>query len=222
MNFPDFLLPVNLLWAANVLMAVVLGYALRTACWRHLQSDGLLHVFFGSIVTLMLIWSVRAGIRPGLDFHLLGGTLLALMFGWRLALCGLAVTLLGVTLFSMAGWQSLGINFLLMAALPVAFSYTLYYWVDRKLPNHLFIYIFICGFAGAGIAITLCGVLATFILSEGGAYTRQYLVQNYFPYYIFMAWSEALLTGMAVTLMAAFRPEWLVTFSDRRYLNSKR
>ena len=34
--------------------------------------------------------------------------------------------------------------------------------------------------------------------------------------------SEAVLTGMAVTLMAAYRPSWLVTFDDQRYLKVRR
>lgn len=36
-----------------------------------------------------------------------------------------------------------------------------------------------------------------------------------------MAWSEAVLTGMAITLMAVYRPAWLMTFSDQRYLHKK-
>ncbi|WP_254258543.1 energy-coupling factor ABC transporter permease [Methylovorus sp. MM2] len=222
MNFPDSLLPVNLMWAANAFTFFLLVVAARTAPWSHLKQHDLLHVFFGFVVSLMLIWSVKAGIRPGLNFHLLGATVLTLMFGWQLALIALLLVLLCITLFGMAGWEALGLNFMMMVAIPVIFSYILFRWVDRKLPNHLFIYIFISSFACAAIAITLCGFFSTFILSESGVYPLSYLRQNYLAYYIFMAWSEALLTGMAVTLMTAFRPHWLMTFSDERYLKIRR
>jgi uncharacterized membrane protein len=33
-----------------------------------------------------------------------------------------------------------------------------------------------------------------------------------------MAWGEALLTGMLTAIFVAYRPEWLLTWSDRRYL----
>jgi uncharacterized membrane protein len=121
----------------------------------------------------------------------------------------------------MAGWESLGLNFMLMGIIPALFSYNFFRWVDRKLPNHFFIYVYVTSFASAALAITLCGIAAILVLSLGGVYTGHYLTQNYLPYFILMAWSEALLTGMAVTMMAVYKPEWLVTFSDKRYLNNK-
>jgi uncharacterized membrane protein len=33
-----------------------------------------------------------------------------------------------------------------------------------------------------------------------------------------MAWGDAFLTGMLVAIFVAFRPEWLATWSDQRYL----
>jgi uncharacterized membrane protein len=36
-----------------------------------------------------------------------------------------------------------------------------------------------------------------------------------------MAWSEAFATGMLITLMVVYRPAWVATFDDRRYLLGK-
>jgi uncharacterized membrane protein len=33
-----------------------------------------------------------------------------------------------------------------------------------------------------------------------------------------MAWSEAVTTGMAITLMVVYRPQWVSTFDDKAYL----
>jgi uncharacterized membrane protein len=35
-----------------------------------------------------------------------------------------------------------------------------------------------------------------------------------------MAWGDAFLTGMLTAIFVAFRPEWLLTWSDRRYLEN--
>lgn len=221
MNFPDLLLPSYILWPANLLAALLLANCVRRASWRRLGEMRLQHLWLASCVTLMLIWSVKAGIRPGLNFHLLGATLLTLMFGPRLAISALAVVLIGVTLSGASGWASLGLNLLVMAALPVLFSYAIYSQAHHKLPNHVFVYIFLNAFFAAGLAMCLSGLAATIVLAVGSAYRLDYLGSNYLSYFILMGWSEALLTGMATTMMVAFRPEWLVTFSDRRYLNIK-
>lgn len=221
MNYPDPLLPESLLWASDLLALLLLVVAAWSAPWKRLTRDNVLNVWFGMCVGLMLLWSIKTGIRPGLNFHLLGATVMTLMFGARLALLGLAVVLLGVTVAGGAGWGALGINWMLMAVLPVGLSYLMYLVVDRKLPNHLFVYIFLNAFLGAGLVVFLTGGASVALLHGVEAYPGDYLVRNYLPYFILMAWSEALLTGMAVTLMTAFRPAWLATFSDVRYLKTK-
>ena len=222
MNFPDHLLPSGLLWAANVLGFLMLAFTAWVAPWKRLVDGGdRLNVWLGMCVGLMLLWSIKTGIRPGLNFHLLGATLFALMFGARLALIGMAVVLAGVTLAGAAGWTSFGVNWILTGLLPVTLSMLIYSLVDRKLPNHLFVYIFLNAFVGAGLVVVATGLAITLMLDLSEIYSGSYLTQNYLPYYILMGWSEAMLTGMAVTLMTAFRAEWLSTFSDVRYLKTK-
>lgn len=221
MNYPDHIFPAVMLWPANVLAAWLLYHCVRHAPWRHLAQPGLQHLWMASCVGLMVAWSIKAGIRPGLNFHVLGATLLTLMFGPRLAIIALAVTLTGVTLAGGAGWQSMGLNLLLMAGLPVLFSYLLYSQAHHKLPHNVFIYIFIDAFIASGLSVVLLGLADTLLLSLAGAYSLEYLSHDYLPYFILMGWSEAMLTGMAVTLMVAYRPHWLITFSDRLYIKGK-
>lgn len=221
MNFPDHLLPDAMVWTADVLAAILLTLAAWTAPWRRLVRQGVLNVWLGVCVGLMLLWSIKTGIRPGLNFHLLGATLMTLMFGARLAMVAIAVVLAGVTLAGMAGWGTLGLNWLVAGVIPVGLSYLLYATVDRKLPNHLFVYIFVNAFIGGGITVAVTGLISTLLLAWSGVYPGHYLAEHYLPYFLLMGWSEAMLTGMAVTLMTAFRPAWLATFSDARYLGSK-
>ena len=105
--------------------------------------------------------------------------------------------------------------------MPAAVTHHLYRFIDRKLPNHFFIYVLANGFFGAAVAIGAAALAATAALSLSGAYALPYLLENYTPYFILLAWSEALTTGMGATLMAVYRPEWLETFDDDRYIRNK-
>ncbi|HPO59812.1 MAG TPA: energy-coupling factor ABC transporter permease [Anaerolineaceae bacterium] len=221
MNLPDHLLPPAWTWVGHVLFALVFLWVVRTAPWRRLKDAPLLNLWLGTSVVLMGIWSIKTGIKPGLNFHLLGATAFTLMFGPQLAIAGIGVVLLGVTLAGMSGWTGFSWNALLMGVLPVGVSYAIYRVADRKLPNHLFVYIFLNGFFGAALAIASTGIASTLLLHLAGVYPPGYLYGEYLPFYILIGWSEAVSTGAAVTLMAVYRPGWLSTFDDARYLRSK-
>lgn len=218
MNLPDNLLPSGWYWTGQGLYALVLFWAIRTAPWRKLKDASPLNVWLGTCVVLMVIWSIKTGIKPGLNFHLLGATAMTLMFGPQLALLGLTIVLTAVTLAGMSGWQGYGWNALIMGAVPVAVSYGIYWLADRKLPNHLFVYIFLNAFFGGALAMAVTGLGATLLLQLSGTYLPAYLYHDYLSYFILMAWSEAVTTGMAITLMAVYSPLWLSTFDDARYL----
>lgn len=220
MNIPDPLLPVAWLWLAHAGALILLFFTLRGSTLSPLLQTWRLNLLLGACVTLMVLWSIHTGVKPGLNFHVLGATALTLMFGWRIALLGMALVTLGTTLAGLGGWLALSINFLLMGALPVGISQTIFHFVDRKLPNHFMIYVFLPGFFGAALAMAITGLSITLVMALSGAYTIEYLTSEYLPYYILMGWSEAILTGMAVTLMAVYRPAWVSTFDDARYLQN--
>lgn len=220
MNIPDHLLPAAWYWLSHLGALIVLGVALRRGALAGLRESWRLNLLLGACVTLMVLWSIQTGVKPGLNFHVLGATALTLMFGWRLALFGLALVTGGVTLAGPGEWQALSINFLLMGALPVAVSHGIFRFVDGKLPNHFMIYVFLCGFFGAALAMTATGLGATAVMALSGTYGLDYLSSQYLPYFILMSWSEAMLTGMGVSLMAAYRPAWVSTFDDSRYLHN--
>lgn len=221
MNLPDHLLPDAWYWGGHIAFAPVLAWALWTAPWRLLRDNLRQNLWLGACVALMALWSIKTGIRPGLNFHLLGATVAALMFRAQLAIVAASVATVAVTLAAGDGWHGFSLNALTMGALPVLLSYGLYRLADRILPNHLFIYIFVNAFLGAVLAMAATGLASTLTLFLSGAYTLEYLKANYLPYYILMGWSEGISTGMAITLMVIYRPGWVATFDDARYLNGK-
>ena len=221
MNFPDLLLPSAWYWTGSGLLVPLLVWALRTAPWRRLKDASQLNLWLGACVVLMALWSIKTGIKPGLNFHLLGATAMTLMFGPQLAILGIIIVLTAVTLAGMSGWQGYGWNALVMGAVPIAVSYGMYWLADRKLPNHLFVYIFLNAFFGGALAMAATGLGATLLLLWSGAYPAAYLFHDYLPYFILMAWSEAVTTGMAITMMVVYTPQWVGTFDDARYLHRK-
>ncbi len=86
--------------------------------------------------------------------------------------------------------------------------------IRRWLPAHLFVYILGRGFFGTALAVTASGMAHT-LLTElpQGLVTSDLLVVHWL-----MGWGEAMATGMLVATMAVFRPQWLATFNERRYL----
>ena len=86
-----------------VLAGLALYVSLRHAPWYRLKEQTFLHAALGFAVGLALIWSLNAGVKPGLSLHLLGAMAANLMFGPRLAVAVMALTLTAVTRAAMTG-----------------------------------------------------------------------------------------------------------------------
>lgn len=221
MNFPDGLFSSTWIWAGQGMYGVLLAFAVWGAPWRRLKDSEQLNVFLGVCVALMLLWTLRAGILPGLNFHLLGATLLVLMFGWRLALIGLAIVLAAVTLSGKSGLSAYALNGLLLTVVPVLVSHALQRAAARWLPKHFFVYVFVQGFFNAGIAMACTGIVSSLAFLAGGVYSWEQLASDYLPVYLLMVFPEAILTGSAVSLMVVYRPAWVGSFDDEQYLKNK-
>jgi uncharacterized membrane protein len=205
-------------WAGVV---VLLWFAWRSGDLARLKDAASLNLFLGISVALMVMWQIRTGVKPGLSFHLLGASLATLMFGFWRGWLAASLAALAAALTGKASLAGLGLESLIFCAVPAAITHHLFRFVDRKLPNHFFIYVLANGFFGAAFAIAVSALTATAALALSAAYTLPYLLENYTPYFVLLAWSEALTTGMCTTLMAVYRPEWLETFDDDRYIKNK-
>lgn len=221
MDIPDTLLAASWYWAAWAVWGVVLVFGVRHAPWARLKIPANFNVWLGTIVLLTLVWSMKAGVRPGLDFHLLGAALFSLCFGPWLAYFGLCLVLAGVTLNGAAGWLAYALDALLMGGVAVLVSQSILWLAERYLPQQFFVYVFVNGFFGSGLTMGCVGVVATIILAASGAYPLTYLLDDYLPYILLLGFSEAWLAGMLLTLFVIYRPSWVATFDDGRYLVGK-
>ena len=221
MNYPETLLASAWYVGAFLPLALVWLWCLRHLPWQRLKDSGSQHVWLGTIVALSILWSMRAGVQPGLNFHLLGATACTLMFGPELAILALSVVLAAVALNSHLAWSAYGLNALVMVVLPVGVSQLLIKGVERFLPQQFFVYIFVATFFGATLTVLATGLGSTLLLLVAGPYTADYLFSQYFPYFLLLAFSESFITGMCLTLMVVYRPEWVSSFDDKRYLLHK-
>lgn len=221
MNLPDGLLAGAWTTAAWLLFLPVFLRVVWRSPWRQLADPGRLNAWLGAVVVLTLLWSLKAGIKPGLSLHLLGAAVLALCFGPGLAFVGLCMALFGVTLNGDAGWQNYAANALLMGGVSVLASRGVLHFSERFLPRQIFVYLFANGFFGAALSIIAVGVAASAVLVAAGEYSADYIAGEYLPYIGLLAFSEAWLSGMAMTLFVIYRPQWVATFDDSRYLTDR-
>jgi uncharacterized membrane protein len=221
MNFPEGLFANELAFGAFLPLALVWLWCLRTAPWRRLADAVQLNAWLGTIVVLMLMWSMKAGVHPGMNLHLLGAVTFTLMFGRQLAIVGLSAVLAAVTFNGVGhgiGWLPYALNALLMAVFPVFMAHGVLRLVERWLPPNIFVYFFVGAFFNAALTTAATGFLASLLLVGAGVYSFDMVFGDYFPYFILLGFAEAWLNGAAVTLMVVYYPHWVGTFDDRRYL----
>lgn len=221
MNVPDTLLESGWYWAAWVVWLPLFAHCALRAPWGRLRNSGQLNVWLGTVVVLTLIWSLQAGVKPGLSLHLVGAMLFNLISGPRLAFIGLSCVQAAVTLNGSLDWFAFALNSLTVAGVGLASSEIITWVVDRALPKHFFVFIFVGGFFGAALSVLAIGSASVVLLAIAGAYSVEYLVTEYLPYYLLLGFSEAWLTGMVITLMVIYFPQWVSSFDDQRYLANK-
>ena len=206
-----------MLEAALAVLALVAALALRP--WRLLAGHArLLTPLLATLVILPWLWALPALHHMPLQLQWSGAVLVLLMFGWPLAIPVLllvgalawAVSPMGAeAALAIAVWQGV---------VPATLALLLGAAVRRWLPPHPFIYVLGRGFLGAVVCLFAAGLLAQAFaaplpgIPEGLGQVARWL----------MAWGDAFVTGMLTAIFVAFKPEWLLTWSDARYLHNRR
>ncbi len=194
----------------------------KSGDWRRLAEPARLNLFLGATVALLALWQIRTGVKPGLAFHLYGIAALTLMFGFWRAVASTMLILLANVAFGHGNLASVGVDAFMLGVVPAWVSWNVQRILERRLPNHFFIYVLGNGFFGAMLSVAAIGLTVTAVMTVSGAYRLDYLLGHYTPYVtVLVGWGEAFMTGMAVTLMAVYRPAWLESFDDERYLRNK-
>ncbi|MGL4996064.1 MAG: energy-coupling factor ABC transporter permease [Deefgea sp.] len=220
MNLPATFFPNWLLLSTALLGLLTCGWAIKKEKWQDL-APAQINSWLACSVILLIIWQLKAQIHAGLAFHILGATALTLIAGPYRALLSIA-TLISIDLsFGSGDLINWGLSFWLIGALPILTTQSILHFAQRSLSPNFFVYIFVNCFAAGAISMWLFGLANCTLLYFANAYSGSFLFEETMPVYFLMGWPEAFLTGLNLTLLVIWRPEWVSSFNDRLYLQKR-
>lgn len=196
------------------LVAAAAAAALAFRPWSVLRADALRNAWLAAVVVLAAVLGAQARLPGDFPVVLSGACLLVLMFGWPLAI----FTVLGAAAAgAWVGGADLARALELAAwsgAVPAALALAIGLAMRRWLPRNVFVYILGRAFGGTAAAIMLAAALhVAWWQVASGSGESPLLTAGWL-----IAWGEAFLTGALASIFVAFRPQWLLTYSDARYL----
>lgn len=223
MSFASLVLAPWVLVLSALLSLIVMGRAWWVFPWRRLEQDRpLQHRLLGATVCVMLLWQLRAQAVDWLTLHLVFTVLLTLVFTAPLALLANGLINLAMVLLGKVAWQLLGVNIWVTGVVPVLMSVAIWRLVDRHMPDNLFIYLFVCGFFGAALAMLASGLCVIGMVWLGSSDPEALrLVHEYALFLPLLLPSEAFITGMLLSVLLVYHPHWVLTFDSHRYIDTK-
>lgn len=209
-----------MVWMIHAVAIIIVMQAARVSSWRLFYHSRLLqHLSLGGIAIIAFLWSLSAKLEQGLDIHFLAITTLTLMLGLSRTLCiGVVIVLLNqwVNDYSFAQISALYLSHIVV---PATLTFISYAYIYHRLPRHPFVYIFINAFITGALCIAAAHGAHAFWAWSTGYLSWDAIWHNYLMITPLVMFPEALLNGMAVTLMVVYRPDWLQTFNDNDYLD---
>ena len=203
----------------GALAGVTLALAAASAPWRVWLSDRERQwVWLASLAVLTGIWSMKAGITPGLSLRFQLVTSLTLMHGWQLAVIGGAMALAVLNVVGAAAWSSFGADLLCVVIVPAAATAWLHEFVHARLPHNYFVYFFLTVFLGSAVAYNLAGLARVALLAASDSLDAAHVGAEYFAVLPLMSFGEAFVNGMVMAMTVVYRPQWVMSFDDRLYL----
>ncbi len=209
-------LPLWLAAGGLIVTAAVIALALWKNPFRRLQDGTLQHVWLGISVAVTVLWACNTWFEDGPAIHLLGATLMVILFDWHLALIAMAAITGMAAVVLDASWPGVAVTFLVFGALPVAVSALLQKAMHAWVPRNLFVFIAGQGFLSSAVAVAAaCGAglsLEMFLAGDARLVPSGFLLAA-----SLLVAGEALFTGVFTILTAVYRPAWITTFDVRRY-----
>ncbi len=214
----------SLVWIVGgwIGLLIALIWAVKTAPWYKIREDkSAQHVLLGASVVFFLVWNFSASIGAGLTFHFLFMTIATLMFGAPFALMTAFLATVGITLVGSAGWQVLGLNFLIMGWIPIMLSWWIAKLAYRFLDRNFFVFVLLNGFFAAAFSMFIVLMVATGVMWLSGVQAPDVLMQSFIPYIPLIIIPEGFITGMVMGALIMVKPHWISCFTDEQFLKGK-
>ena len=218
MDIPPELIPASWLPPAWLLYLLVVAISLMRAPWFRLGEKDSANTLFGAVALVLVFWNLNTGVMPGQSLHYLGASLMTLMFGWEFAFIAVQVLVITTIFQDRTTWAMLAINGLLLGALPTWLTHLLLRLTQRFLPHNYFIYFFINTFIATIGGVILLAFAITGVVSFSH---HPRMTQGLLPFLLMLALPEGVLTGMVISILVVYKPEWVTTFRDNTYLRRR-
>lgn len=205
---------------ANFIYWPIFALAIWRAPWSILKQKDSSNILFATCAVIFLFWHLKVEVSEGLSIHLLGSTILTLMFRWQVAVMANALIVLGITIET-GEYSAYAMNGLLTGVWPIMLSYLMWRLNERLLPANYFIYIFFAAFLAAGLSMISAGILSWQLLHHSATLLSEEILEQYLLIFIPIMYPEAFITGGVISIFVVYKPEWIATFDDRRYLDNR-
>jgi uncharacterized membrane protein len=206
---------------AAILLAGALAAALAVRPWRMLRGDGAIPALatpvLATLVLLPWLWAWPVGANLPVPVQWSGAALAVLMLGWPLAVPLLVAAGMSTMWTVGATFGEAIASAAWLGVLPATVVLALGHAVRRAFGMHPVAYL--VGRAWAVPLVAVFGCTLAGALARGGFAgidTTAGVVAAFL-----MAMGEAAWTGAAASLLVAWRPQWLATWSDARYLRPR-
>ena len=197
-----------------VLAVVALVLAIFRARLGSLSGDPRSqHLLLGTTVVVAVLWNIRAMGTNALEIHVLGTTAATLVLGAPRALLATAAAQALVAFRGDSFLASAALSWLFSGVIPAFVTDGVRRLAETWLPHHLFVYLFVVCFAGAAVALGVTHVAADLSL---GSPVRNALPPGGIPLFLLLAFPEAFVNGVVMTMLVIYRPDWVATWDDRR------
>jgi uncharacterized membrane protein len=193
-----------------------------------LLQPRLRNLFISCILLLAIAWNIRAHMPNSnlqnfidLSFHFFGASLLVALFGfWSAITLLFIVALAGIFTFSGDLVEATS-HYIMVSVIPAIFAYLVIRAVNRFLPKHLFVLIlgngYLAGFISTfATGILIYGLQQIFQINSFG--TSDPL--GWFLGLIVLSFMEGSLSGMLLAILLVYRPQWVSTYQEERYMNA--
>ena len=165
---------------------------------------------------MLLIWSLRAPVAPGLLLHFPLVTSLTLMHGWGIAVVGISA-MLATRCMQVDHWAEWPVYFLCDGVFPAFITHGFHRLISRRLPRNFFVYMFVTVFGGSIAAFVLGGLARLGVLAACGSFPNLTLASDYALLLVMMAIAEASMNGLVMSATVVYRPDWVASFEDGVY-----